>query len=512
MSDYINQKDTTKPLYKFQPSPEGIHAALEERKKFQPNRKVLVSALKRQYQEAEISHKQVESNIEKLANDNCFSITTGHQLNLFGSTQYFIYKIVEVIKYTQQLKEQHPECDFVPMFWLASGDHDFDEVKFAKINGKKYQWETNEKGPVGRYNPQAVLEVIEELNDFWQSEANTGTYLKELFSKAYSKPTLSQATRYWTHELFKNYGLVVIEGDDNELKKEFKHIIKKELYQETTFEEVDKTNNYLSQNNYHIQVYARPINLFMITEHGRERIVKLNDRFATVESETSFSYEEIERLIEEMPDVFSPNALMRPMYQETILPNLAYVGGAGEIAYWLQIKSAFEAHGVFYPQVISRNSGIWLSRRIGKKLEKIGVSYPELFSRKEDLIADYAESHHSGKRFFQLSETIELLWEEFHEESEKAFHHLKVKTGVTAAEKIKELKKLRHDLRKIVKSKNDTDILLLHEVFDVIFPNGGFQERFDTFLPSYMQLGQSYFDTLFEHIKPAEHQVIFFEH
>ncbi len=512
MHDYVNQNEATKPLYQFAPSIESIAEAIEQRKKHQLNRSILVESLKRQYNEAGISHKTVEANIEKLANENCFTITTGHQLNLFGSTQYYIYKIVEVIKYTQLLKQKHPEYDFVPMFWLASGDHDFEEIKFAKINGKRYEWNSEEKGPVGRFNPAAALKVIEELNEFWKSEPVTGSYLKELFTKAYSKPTLSQATRFWTNELFKDYGLVVIEGDDNELKKEFSSIIKKELFEETTYHEVEKTNNYLRQNNYHIQVYARPINLFMITKHGRERIVKLNDRFATIESETSFTYDEIDEIINEHPDCFSPNALMRPMYQETILPNLAYIGGAGEIAYWLQIKSAFEAHGVFYPQVISRNSGIWLSRRLGKKLEKMGLKYPDLFTRKEDLIAAFAESHSSGKRFFQLSETIELLWEEFQTESEKAFHHLKIKTGQTAAEKIKELKKLRHDLRKIVKFKNDEDLLALHQIYDTIFPDGSFQERVDTFLPSYMHLGQSYFDTLFEQIEPANHKVLVFEY
>ncbi|MBI1183786.1 bacillithiol biosynthesis cysteine-adding enzyme BshC [bacterium] len=511
MHDYINQNEATKPLYQFAPEPAAIAQAIAQRKKHEPNRSVLVNALKRQYKEAGISDKTVEANIDKLAQSNCFTITTGHQLNLFGSSQYYIYKIIEVIKYTQEIKAQHPEYEFVPMFWLASGDHDFEEIKFAKINGKRYAWESQEKGPVGRYNPQAVLKVIEELKDFWESEPVTGSYLRNLFTEAYSKPTLSQATRNWTHELFKTYGLVVIEGDDNELKKEFRHIIKKELFEETTFTQVEKTNNYLSEHNYHIQVYARPINLFMITEHGRERIVKLNDRFATVESESSFSYTEIEELIEQTPDVFSPNALMRPMYQESILPNLCYVGGAGEIAYWLQIKSAFEAHGVFYPQVISRNSGIWLSRRLGKKLEKMGLQYPDFFTRKEDLIAQYAESHFAAKRFFQLSETIEILWEEFQNESDTAFHDLKILTGQTAAEKIKELKKLRHDMRKVVKAKNDADFVILHEVFDRIFPDGSFQERVETFLPNYLLLGNTYIETLFEHIQPAEHKVLVFE-
>jgi len=510
--DYINQADKAQPLTAFSPDKEGIAMALKARRSTAVNRQALVQALKAQYEKAGILAKDIARQIEKFDNENTFSITTGHQLNLFGSTQYFIYKIVEVIKYTQELKERFPADDFIPVFWLASEDHDFDEINHARIEGQRQEWKSNEKGAAGPFNPEAVLKIIEELDPFWASEPVTGAFLKELFTKAYAALNLADATRLWVHELFKQYGLIVIDGNDPILKKQFAPVVKSELLEQRTFNAIEETNSYLLENDYHIQVYARPINLFYLHTNGRDRIVKTDKGFTTVDSEFTFTQQELLTELEQHPERFSPNALMRPMYQETILPNLAYIGGAGEIAYWLQEKTAFESHGVFYPQVVARNSAIWLNRRLGKKLNKIGLSYTDFFTRKEDLIARYAESHHSGSRFFELSRSLEGLWQEFQEASETAFHDLKLKTGITAAEKQKELTKLRHDLRKIVKAKNDADLLVIHQVYDSMFPNGSFQERIDTFLPTYMRLGKGYIDTLFEHIEPCEHKVLVFEY
>ena len=510
--DYINQAETTKLLAAFSPDNAGIAEALEARRLKQPNREILVKALKEQYAKAEIKHPEVDNNIQLLVNDNCFTITTGHQLNLFGGTQYFIYKMVEVIKYCQQLKKRFPNDDFVPIFWLASEDHDFDEINHARIDGKHFEWSTSSKGAVGRFDPSQVLEVLKQLKPFFKSEPVTGKHLADIFEKAYTANDLATATRLWVHELFKEYGLIIIDGDDANLKSLFTSVVKQELTEQRTQRAIEETNAYLLDHKYHIQVYARPINLFYLHGGGRDRIIQTQHGYITADSEFSFSKAKMLTELNEHPERFSPNALMRPMYQETILPNLAYVGGAGEIAYWLQSKKAFEAHDVFFPQVVVRNSAVWLSRRLGKKLGKIGLAYPDFFQRKEDLIANYAESHHSGQRFFQLSKDIEKLWEDFQGASENAFHDLKLKTGSTAAEKQKELKKLRHDLRKIVKAKNDADLLVIHEVFDRFFPKGTFQERIDTFLPSYLQLGKTYFDILFEHIDPCGHRVIVLEH
>lgn len=510
-SDYINQRDDTRPLYEFAPDSEGIDKALEARRKRPLDRTTLVDALKQQYEHANIAHKGVLSNIEKLKQENAFTITTGHQLNLFGGTQYFIYKIVEVINYTKRLKERFPEDEFIPIFWMATEDHDFEEINHVRLQDERIEWHTASGGAVGRLNPAPVLELIEQLNDFWEAE-RPGVYLKELFTKAYSYPTLAEATRYWVHELFASQGLVIIDGDDAQLKALFAPVMKAELLQEITHAEVEKTNEYLTEKGYHHQVYSRPINLFYLGENTRERILKSEGIFSTPEAGKTWSESELLAELEEHPECFSPNALMRPMYQETILPNLAYIGGAGEIAYWLQSKTAFEKHFTYFPQLIIRNSAIWINNRLSNKVDHIGLNLMDFFRRKEGLIAEYTESHHSGKELFALSDDLEKLWKSFQEASEKTFQQLRIKSGVFAAEKLHELKKLNHDMRKVVKAKNEGDIQAIEEMYETLFPLGSFQERLDTFLPSYLALGNGYFETLFENLSPHGHQVVVFKY
>lgn len=511
VNDYLEKKESVKGLSNYAPNKSGLLDACKDRNDKQPaNRQVLVKTLKQQYARQNINDDKVFKNIDALLEVDSFTVTTGHQLNLFGGTQYFIYKIAETIKAAEELSADSGK-KVVPVFWMASEDHDFEEINHAQIFGERYEWTSQEKGAVGRFNPCNALNSLESLIPKMSHE-KTGQELAELFSKAYKHHTLAEATRYWVHELFKNYGLVILDGDDRALKKLFAPIMRKELQKQITVHEVEKTNEKLIALDYHTQVHVRNINLFYLDEAGRNRIVKQGNQFLVLESEKTFTETEILKELDSQPEKFSPNALMRPMYQESILPNVSYIGGAAEIAYWLQLKSAFEAYDIFYPHLKVRNSAVWLNRRDAKKLRNIGYELSHLFERKEDFIAAYAESHYSGADFFDLSKEIEKLWERFNEKSDEAFHELKLEAGKFSAHKIKELKKLRQDLRKTVKAKNDADINLIHRLYDSVFPNGTLQERIDTFIPTYIDLGASYIQEIMKNLDPYAHELLFFEY
>lgn len=510
-SDYINQKAATQTLYTYTPDAKGIAKALEDRRTIPVDRDVLVQALKAQYLKTGIKAPAVDANINLLQQGNTFTITTGHQLNLFGGTQYFIYKIVEVINYTKELAKRFPEDHFIPVFWMATEDHDFDEINHVVLNGERREWNTEHGGPVGRLDPAPILKTIEELSDFWDSSV-PGARLKKIFSEAYKQPTLADATRHWVHELFASHGLVIIDGDDTTLKRPFLPVVKREILEQTTFSEVEKTNEFLSEKGYHIQATPRAINLFYIEDGIRDRLVEVAGEIGCFEDGRTWDKSSFLNHIESHPEKVSPNALMRPMYQETILPNLAYVGGAGEIAYWLQSKSAFEKNDTYFPQLIIRNSAIWINNRIQKKASNIDLSISDFFQKKERLLAEFAESHRSGKALFEQASEIEKLWKTFQETSSQTFTNLRVKTGVFAAEQLHELKKLKQDMRKLVKLQNASDIEVIEQMYETIFPMGVFQERIDTFLPAYLELGDSYFNRLFEHIQPAGHQTLVFNY
>lgn len=509
IEDYLSEKPSTESFYEFAPSLDASQQVIEARKAAEPNREMLVASLLNQYNSYNLDKAPlVKKGIESLANSNCFTVTTGHQLNLFGGTQYFIYKIVDTLCLAHELKIKHPESDFTPIFWMATEDHDFQEINRAIVNQTTFEWNSSSAGAVGRMNPKPVLDVIESLGDFFGSEPVTGTYLEDLFKHAYSLPTLAAATRYWVHELFKAYGLVILDGDDKELKKCFSPIIKQEILYQLTSQHVEETNALLEQEEYHIQVFARPINLFYLKDEIRARIVKTETGYAVHKTDISFSKEEILEEIDSHPERFSPNALMRPMYQEHILPNLTYVGGAGEIAYWLQLKSAFKAHGVFFPQLMVRNSVVWLSSKSIRQVDRLGISMLDLFSSKEVALQQFKERQGDMPEIFSALNDIEVSWKRINDVSENLKEAMKLASGMFSAEKLYELKKFRQTVRKSVAMEHEQELEAMEALFNEVFPNGHFQERYDTFLPSYLKMGSGYLDVLLETFAPFGHEVV----
>ncbi|WP_290833819.1 bacillithiol biosynthesis BshC, partial [Flavobacterium sp.] len=214
--DYLDQKPNLKSLYNRFPNLEHFKLQIEEKKAdfSDENRQILVSELEKQYSGFEISEAS-SNNIQRLKDANTFAITTGHQLNLFTGPLYFIYKIASTINLCKQLKNEFPEHNFVPIYWMATEDHDFEEINYFNFKGKKVKWNRESFGPVGRLSTEGLAEVFE----LFSSELGIGSnadYLKDLFTKSYLEHSnLANATRFLANELFKNEGLVIIDGDSS---------------------------------------------------------------------------------------------------------------------------------------------------------------------------------------------------------------------------------------------------------------------------------------------------------
>src|SRR5690606_19527220 len=233
-------------------------------------------------------------------------------------------------------------------------DHDFEEINYFNFKGKKFRWNKESAGPVGRLSTQGLQDFFEIYSLELGSSTNAGT-LKKLFEDAYLKHNnLADATRFLANSLFGKYGLIILDADDADLKRAFIPYIKEELQNQTSFKAVEKTIENFKD--YPIQVNPREINLFYIEDNLRERIIFENDKYYVNNTKTSFCKEEILNLVETNPEKFSPNVILRPLYQEVILPNLCYIGGGGEIAYWLQLKSFFDKIKITFPILLIRNS------------------------------------------------------------------------------------------------------------------------------------------------------------
>ena len=503
MLDYLEQKDTIKPFYNNFPDTNGFKNQIEEKKNSfsTQTRQILVRALKNQYKNVVVS-KKTKANIDLLQQKNTFTVTTGHQLNLFTGPLYFLYKIICAINLAEELSKKFPDNNFVPVYWMATEDHDFEEINYFNFDGKKVQWNRKDGGAVGRFSTEGLAEVFAVFSNHLGNSKNAN-FLKELFSKGYLQhQNLAEATRFIANELFKNYGLVIVDGDNVDLKTVFKPFVKQELEHQISSKEVEKTISELDKN-YKIQVNPREINLFYLGKDFRERIVLENGIYRVNETNITFSKEEILSEVDTNPKAFSPNVIMRPLYQEVILPNLCYIGGGGEQAYWLQLKSYFNTVDVPFPILLLRNSVQIISKKQSKKLQKLDISLEEIFLNQHELLS---------KKVIENSD-LELSFEKrklFLKNQFKELKEVAKKTDVTflnavnAQEKkqIKGLEKLEKRLLKAEKKKKKELVDRIVKIQNQLLPNQSLEERQRNFSEYYLAYGEDFMNNLKKKLEP----------
>ncbi|BAO76765.1 bacillithiol biosynthesis cysteine-adding enzyme BshC [Winogradskyella sp. PG-2] len=504
--DYLDEKPKLKPLYNRFPAIGNFEAQIEEKLHSEivrePYRKVLVDVLTKQYSQINTSELTLQ-NIENLNSENTFTITTGHQLNLFTGPLYFLFKIISAINLTKQLKTSYPNYNFVPVYWMASEDHDFDEINYFNFRGKKIQWNSNQSGAVGHFNTEGLDAVFEVVSAEFGLGKNA-EQLKKWFKDAYLQHNnLANATRYLANELFGKHGLVILDSDHKDLKRLFIPNIEKELVEQIGFNEVSKTNSSLEDLGLKIQVNPREINFFYLDKDLRERIVFEDNLFKVNNTNISWSKSELLKHLDEMPERFSPNVIMRPLYQEVILPNLCYIGGGGEMIYWLQLKSNFKVHNVTFPMLLLRNSVLVKTKKQTSKLENLNISDKDLFLKRSSFINKKVRKISNvdidfSKQLKYLEQQFEDLYK-LAEQTDKSF------IGAVKAQEVKQLKGIEHlekRLLKAQKKKLADQISRCTELQEQLFPNQSLQERNTNFSELYLEYGDSLIDELIKLLEP----------
>ncbi len=491
--DYINQKESLTEFYGQFPLVENFEDQIKARNFPAANRIVLADVLEKQYADVEKSDAVVK-NISFLKEEKTFTITTGHQLNIFSGPLYFIYKIVTVINACQELKKAYPDYNFVPVYWMASEDHDFEEINHFHLFGKKHTWETDQQGAVGRFSPSAIKEIMEVLPE-----------KIALFEKAYlAHENLADATRYFVNELFGAEGLVTVEADDANLKSLFKEVIKDDLLNNTAKRLVEESSKKLVNQGYKAQVNPREINFFYLDAGLRERIILEGNEYHVNNTELKFTKEEILTLLESNPEKFSPNVIMRPLYQEIILPNLAYVGGPGEIAYWLQLKDMFVHYEIPYPILMPRNFAMVINKATAKKINKLNIKISDLFSPFQDMKTRFL--HDNADSDLNLSNELKEISKAFEAIKSKAGAVDKGMEGFVGAESskvFKSIKNIEKRLKKSEESKQEVAIKSLEGIKDKLFPGGSPQERHDNFMNFYLN-NADFIHELLEKFEPFD--------
>jgi bacillithiol synthase len=495
--DYIEQKEILKPFYNRLPLPDSFRDQITDKSRSfsSASRKVLVDALNRQYVNLKPTA-LVNENIQALGHAKTFTITTGHQLNIFTGPLYFIYKIVTVINTCKRLREQFPEYRFVPVYWMASEDHDYDEIKYFRLYGEKHTWITDQKGAVGRFAPNGLAKLAVEIPGE-----------NRIFQEAYSKgKTLSEAVRYYVNALFGDSGLVILDGDDADLKASLRNVIRDDIFGGLIKTKVDATNAGIEKAGYETQIFCRDINFFYLDNNLRGRIEKQQDNYKVLDSSLVFSKADLESLIQNNPEHFSPNVVLRPLYQEMILPNLAYIGGPAEIVYWLQLKELFDHYSLPFPILMPRNFAMVMTHEVSRKLTKIGLELKEIFEEKNFLFNHWILKY-SPRNLTVGSERESVigLFGQLRERAELVDKSLSPFVGAEGKRALNSLEKIERKLLRAEKRLHNDKLRQIESVKDALFPGGNLQERSDNFLNFYQQ-DNLFINKLLEALDPFDYR------
>ncbi len=515
VQDYLGRVKQLEPFYAHPVSPDGIKAAIKDRKHYPTNRALLVEELKKQYRLIPVS-KKTETNIDLLLSENTFTITTAHQPNIFTGHLYFIYKILHAIKLAEYLKAEIPGSDFVPVFYMGSEDADLEELGHVYINGVKHEWKTDQTGAVGRMRvDKALIKILDEI----AGEITIHPFGKDiiqLMKNCYTDgATIEQATLQMVNELFGKYGLVILLPDNAALKRYFNPVVEKELTEAFSHKIVEKTASAFPKE-YKVQAGGRELNLFYLKDNSRERIVFENSKFkihpAKGGIELEFDKAAIIDELDQHPERFSANVILRPVFQEMILPNIAFIGGGGEIAYWLELKKVFEAVNIPFPVLVLRNSFLIAEQKHAAAAKKLGFTVNDLFRTEQELLNELVKKE-SG---------LQLNLDKEKRSLQELYTNLKATTGFiditlvrhTEALHKKALDKIEALEKKMLraeKKKFEAQQRQLHKLKEQLFPHNSLQERIENFMSFYAKWGSGFIDALYKNSLALEQELVVME-
>lgn len=496
VKDYIEGSPALDNLYQFKPSLDSFAKALIYRKDFPAQRReVLHQSLLKQYTKANLLNESVKKIIDSTLSANTFTVTTGQQTGILLGPLYTVIKICSTISLAKKLKKEHPENNFIPVFWMATEDHDIKEIQSVYVHGKKHTWKTDQKGPTGRLSNKGIPELISQI--FAEKPGNDDkTHFLEIIHQAYSKNNLSEATRFLVHHLFLEDDLLIIDADQPELKRTFSHVIKKDIFEEISRKESAKTISELEKN-YKIQVQGRDINFFYLKDGYRERIERVNQGFQTADGLNTFTEESISEEIENYPERFSPNVMMRPAYQEFILPNLAYFGGGAEISYWLELKPVFDAFDIPFPVLLLRNSAMILDRRNHHRFINNKLEESDLFLSIDILEKRYAIQQ--SPEDLELKEEIELLklWiDRIKKKGSSINQSLERSAESLGTRFLNQTNRFSLKLIREAKRKARVHEDRIIDLFKYVYPDGKLQERRESLFTYLFEIGPEVLDDL----------------
>jgi bacillithiol biosynthesis cysteine-adding enzyme BshC len=504
--DYLNQDPALEAFFDYAPTLAGIKEAIVKRKQFPVNRELLTETLRQQYA-GMTGCETVQMQIESLADENTFTIVTAHQPNLFTGHLYFIYKIIHAIQLAEELNAHNLGCRFVPVYYMGSEDADLEELGQVEIDGQRYTWDTNQTGAVGRMKIDATLIQLIGAIEAQVSVLPYATEILPLLKQCYMLgKTIEQATFELVHALFGSSGLIVFLPDQRAYKAAFAAVVRRELTESFSYPLVQETVSRFPDH-YKVQVAGREINLFYLGEQVRERIVRVGDGFEVLNTNLRFTANELDALVAVEPERFSANVILRPVFQEMLLPDVAFIGGGGELAYWLELKSVFEAANCFFPVLVLRNSYAVVNRAAETLARKLSIHTEDLFLPELNLVNDWV-NRHSSLRLTVDEEVnqVKTIYRSLTEQATAVDATLAKHVQALQTQVLNRLQELEKKMLRAEKRKQEASVRQIHKLKSALFPGGTLQERVDNIIPWIARYGISFLNDIRHHARGLDQQ------
>ncbi|MBK9335684.1 MAG: bacillithiol biosynthesis cysteine-adding enzyme BshC [Lewinellaceae bacterium] len=475
---YATLDPALRPFFHLEPTVENFTQAIAERARVTTDRSALAGALEQQYQHLPDAG-LVREHIAALRRADTFTVTTAHQPSLLLGPLYFVYKAMTTINLAaavQQATGKH----IVPVFVLGSEDHDLEELNHIRLFNKEIRWEPGVAGPVGMIPAATLAPVLEELKTILGDTEHAQALWSKIEQSYTQSDTFAEATQ-------------------------FIPVMQDELTRQTAQHLVATTIERLSALGFKSQAVPREINLFYLQPGSRERIVLENGQYTVLNTTRSFTPEALLAELEAHPERFSPNVVLRPLYQELVLPNLAYIGGGGELAYWLERRSLFEHYGIPYPILVRRNSVLWFDKDSIKRSLKFGFVPARYFDDMDTLVRAYIESQADAEVY--LNTEIADLHQIYNRLAQKAQAIDPTLEKAVRADEVKTVAHLQQWESRLVraeKQKHEVSLNQLRGLREKLFPGNSLQERSDNFIPYYLKYGERFFDALKANLDPFD--------
>ena len=486
-------------------------------------RAAIVKIIKDQYKNFNAG-KHTQLNIDALKNKKTFAVVTGQQLGIFGGPLYTFYKIITAIKLSAYLKVKFDEYEFVPVFWLEGDDHDFDEVRSFKIINEKNEveeifYEDGLEEDVNRGNVSGIIfnenikKIFEKLNqDLRDTEFKSS--ILDLIKKSYGEgKTFESSFRTLLFNLFDEYGIVFFDPSDKNIKQILKPVFEKELnnFRSHTKQVIERSA--ALEEKYHAQVKVKPVNLFLNDDDGRHSIEPTESEFKLKGKRKKFSREELQNILDNSPEKFSPNVLLRPICQDYLLPTALYIAGPSEISYFAQVMPLYKSFNIEPPFIYPRSSATIIENNIAGIIEKYDLNYEEIFSKPDEIVNSVVKQVSeldTEKMFSGLNNQLENLLSSIKEDLTALDNNLGDVVEKTKGRITQSLEGLKNKTENSQQKRHDVAVRQINKALALILPNGNMQEREINFIYFANKYGLDFVKWLFNELKinKFEHQIL----